>query len=150
VPELDRLGDLAALDQLRLRLEQAEELLVVGDRLLCEHASSRLIAGMDRHVQEIDQLRPEPLDRSRRGAGADGDQGRIEHLRRPGEDPVGRVEERPVGVPEPLAEVAPLARGDLVDRAELFPHGAEQVLVLTPAALPQETCETLRRRYDRV
>ena len=54
VAELDRLGDLATLDQLRLRLEHAEQLLVVGDRLLREHASPRLITGMNRHLQKVE------------------------------------------------------------------------------------------------
>ena len=54
VAELDRLGDFAALDQLGLRLEEAEELLVIGDCLLGEHTSSRLITGINRHVQKIE------------------------------------------------------------------------------------------------
>src|SRR4051794_12741440 len=83
VAELDRLGDLATLDQLRLRLEHAEELLVVGDLLLREHTASRLFAGSERHIQEVNQLRPEPLDRGCHKAGTDGDQGGIERLRRP-------------------------------------------------------------------
>ena len=69
VAELDGLGDLATLDQLRLRLEQAEELLVVGDRLLGEHAATGLVTGMNRHIHEVEQLRPEPLDARLAGPG---------------------------------------------------------------------------------
>jgi hypothetical protein len=52
--ELDRLGDFPALDQLGLRLEEAEELLVIGDGLLGEHTPPRLITGMNRHVQKVE------------------------------------------------------------------------------------------------
>src|SRR4051794_22207531 len=56
VAELDRLGDFAALDQLGLRLKEAEELLVIGDRLPGEDTSPRLTVGMNCHVDEIEQF----------------------------------------------------------------------------------------------
>ncbi len=95
--ELDRLGDFPAFDQLGLRLEEAEELLVIGDGLLSEHTPPRLITGMNRHVQKVESFDPELLYRLRRRAKADRDQGGIEQFAGPGDDPVGHVEEVPVG-----------------------------------------------------
>src|SRR5512143_1786789 len=65
------------------------------------------------------------------------------------EDPVGHVEQGPVGVLKPLAVVTPLARGDPVDGAQVLLHGAEQVPVLTPATHPQEAGQAFGRRHDR-
>jgi hypothetical protein len=149
VAELDRLGHLATHDQLRLWLEQAKELLVVGDRLSGEHAATGLVTDVNRHAHEVEQLRPEPLGRPTRRAGTNGDPRRIEQLRSPCEDPVGRVEQGPVGVLEPLAIVMPLARGDPVDGAELRLQATEQVLVLPPAAPAQQARPASGRRDDR-
>src|SRR4051794_19180920 len=54
VAELNRVGNFAAFDQLGLWLEEAEELLVIADRLLGNDTSPRLIIGMNRHVDEIE------------------------------------------------------------------------------------------------
>src|SRR5512140_2846599 len=138
VAELDRLGNFAALDQLGLRLKEAEELLVIADRHLDENTSPRLITGMNRPVDEVEELGPELFHRLRRRARADRDQGGIEQLPRPGDDPVGHVEEVPVGGLKPLAEVASLACSDPVDGAEMPLHNLAEVAVLTPAGLAQK------------
>src|SRR3954471_1081864 len=148
VAELDRLRHLAAFDQLGLRLEQAEELLAVGDRLLGEDASVPLIAGPDRQVHEVEQPGPEPFYRLRRRADTDRDQGGVEQLAGPGDDPVGLVEEDLVGGPEPFPEVRTLARGDPVDGAKVLLDDAAEVVVLTPAGPAQQGGQAARGADD--
>jgi hypothetical protein len=53
VTELDVLARLAALEELRVWLEEAEELLVVGDGLAVQHAPPRLIEDLPAQLREL-------------------------------------------------------------------------------------------------
>ena len=56
VAELDVLARLAALEELRVRLEEAEELLVVGDGLAVQDATPRLIHDALPSAMEVGEL----------------------------------------------------------------------------------------------
>src|ERR1700726_4923573 len=113
--ELDRVGSLATLDQLSLRLEQAEELLVVLDRFAVEYATPRHVANLDRHGRQIVEFVPKRVRFALLNAWSDRDPRGIEQIERSRENPVGQLQQRPVSILQPGLVVASLFGGDPID-----------------------------------
>ena len=129
--KLYRLGRLAALIQLRVRLEDAEQLLVVGNRLALEHPPPRQVADVSRSLEVGFQVLVQrqglrtavPAVFSRRFAERFG----------PRQNLVRQLQQFAVGLLHPPLIATALARGDALDRSHQLSHLAVQVLVLPPA-----------------
>ena len=128
---MHRLTRLAALVQLRVRLKDAEQLLVVGNRLALEHPPSRQAANVscprDKSLQLLVQResfrageRAVFLHRFAEGLGSRQEQ--VRHL-----------QQFAVGLLQPLLVTVPFAGGDPLDRSHQPSRLAVKMFVLSPA-----------------
>ena len=149
VTELDRMGNLAAIDQLRLGLEQTEQFLAILDRLALEDPASSHVTDMDRPIQIIEQFGSEsghPIlescwERSR-SARVRASSGRGPRIRS------ASSKKCPVSLRKPRLGVAPFGFRDLIDRSKMCFNTDHQMMMLSPAAHSEKVRKPHRSPYD--
>ena len=129
--ELQRLARLAALVQLCVRLEDAEQLLPVGNRLAFEHPPPRQAADVPRPLEKGFQILVQRQG-LRTAAGAVFPQDFAVRLR-PRQRRFRQFQQFAVGLLHPLLITIPLAGGEAIDGPRQLARLAVQMPVLPPA-----------------
>jgi hypothetical protein len=138
------MGSFAAIDQLRLGLEQTEQFLAILDRLALEDPASGQVTDLDCPIQIIEQFGSESGHPLLESAGSDREPLGFEQVQGAGENPVGLIKECPVSLLKPRLGFAPFGFRDLVDQPKMFFHENYQMMMLSPTAHSEKVRELHR------